>query len=143
MPAAMRAAVARAAQALALGTPVQVVLRHLAAEGEEMVRLLAATLALHHGHGGRLARELDDLARDAERAQRLRDERAAATAQARATVRTVAALPPLALVAGEVLGGGMVGRMLGHPVSAALLLLGLILEAVAVIAARSLVRGVG
>ncbi len=143
VPTATRATAQRLTQSLVLGTPITPALRALASDGDEMFRLLAATLALHHGHGGRLARELDDLARDAERAQRLREERTSATAQARATVRTVAALPPLALLAGEVLGGGMVGRMLSHPIAGALLLLGLLLEVVAVLAARSLVRGIG
>lgn len=143
VPAATRAAAQRLTQSLTLGTPLTPALHALASEGDEMLRLLSATLALHHGHGGRLAQELDDLARDAERAQRLREERASATAQARATVRTVAALPPLALLAGEVLGGGMVGRMLSEPIAGALLLLGLMLEVVAVLAARTLVRGIG
>lgn len=136
---ALRTEVGRADAALIRGTTLPAALADLGRAGGPQLTLLAAITALHAERGGALARELDALADDADRAVRLDEERASSTAQARATVRTVAALPIFALAAAQLLGGNLLGSVAGHPAALALLVVGLLLEVVAVLVARSLV----
>ncbi|MBO9532302.1 MAG: type II secretion system F family protein [Solirubrobacteraceae bacterium] len=139
VPAVVRARVARAALALAHGTPLPAALHDLGGRDSGYLTLLAAVVALHAERGGSLVQELHALAEDAEHGARLDEERAAATAQARATVRTVAALPLLALAGAQLLGGDLVGSVARRPVALALLASGLLLEFVAVLIARRIV----
>jgi tight adherence protein B len=96
MPHPIRGSLTGAAQAIALGTPPAAALGAL---GGEDATLLGAAISVQSRAGGDLASLLDDLAdalveREAQR--RLAD---VATAQARATARMVAGMPPAALVA--------------------------------------------
>jgi Flp pilus assembly protein TadB len=139
VPDSLRGQLNAADAALHRGTTLVDALGELARAGGSQLVLLCAVLALHAERGGQLPRALDSVADDADRASRLDEERAAATAQARATVRTVAALPLLALAGAQLIGGNLLGSVAQHPVSLALLLLGLLLEAVAVFVAHRLV----
>ncbi len=139
VPAEVRAATIDADAALQRGASLPDVLHHLARRGGPQLVLLCAVVALHAERGGRLPHVLDRLADDADRAVRLDEERASATAQARATVRTVAALPLLALAGGQLLGGDLLGAVAGHPLSLGLLLVGLALEVAAVVLSQRLV----
>lgn len=140
VPAALRARLRRSAAAMQRGAPTAHVLEELARGGGPQLTLLVAIVALHAEHGGRLAVALERLAGDADHAATLDDERATATAQARATVRTVAALPLIALVGAQALGGDLLGSVAAHPAALALLLLGLGLELIAVLIAQRLVE---
>lgn len=139
VPAALRRVVVQGDAALQRGAPLPAALRHLGAQGGPQLVLLCAVVALHAERGGRLPYALDRLAEDADRAVRLDEERAAATAQARATVRTVAALPLLALAGAQLVGGDLLGAVAEHPASLALLITGLALEVAAVVIAQRLV----
>ncbi|MFT4035899.1 MAG: type II secretion system F family protein [Patulibacter sp.] len=139
VPAALRGELARVQRDLAHGVPLARALRGLAARGGSQLTLLAAVVVLHAERGGALAQELHALADDADHAVRLDEERASATAQARATVRTVAALPVLALAGAQLLGGNLLESVARRPVALALLSIGLLLEAAAVLIARRLV----
>lgn len=143
VPPALRDAVQRVDAALLRGATLPEALRRLAAGAGPQLTLLCAIVALHAERGGRLPQALDQLAEDADRAVRLDEERAAATAQARATVRTVAALPLLALAGAQLLGGNFLAAVGRKPISLALLLTGLTLEAAAVLIARRLVARSG
>lgn len=136
---AMRTELARVAARLQHGESTTAGIAQLGAAGGPSLRLLAGAAALHSETGGRLAGELERLAGHAERAARADDERAAATAQARATVRMVGALPLLALAGGELLGGGLIGSIGSSPAGLALLFAGFTLQLAAVLAARAIV----
>lgn len=119
---------ADAAGAAELGSSVPAALRRLAARpGAGDLRLVAAAWEVAHRSGGGLA---DGLARVA---ATLRDDRATALvvegelASARATARLVAALPVVVLVLGGGAEGGGWRFLLGTPLGAACLLLGLAL----------------
>lgn len=142
VPAPVRTAVAASSKALAHGTPLDRALQGLAGGGGGQLALLAALVSLHAEQGGALVQQLLALADDAEQAARLDEERAGATAQARATVRTVAALPLLALVGAQLLGGDLLGAVAERPVALALLATGLLLELGAVLIARRIVARV-
>lgn len=139
IPPALRRTMVEADAALQRGAALPAVLHGLGQRGGPQLVLLCAVMALHAERGGRLPQALDRLAEDADRAVRLDEERAAATAQARATVRTVAALPILALLGAQVLGGNLIAAVAQHPISLGLLLAGLLLEVAAVVIAHRLV----
>lgn len=143
VPAVLRHAVRSEAAALAAGAGLPASLGRLACAGGPSMRLLCGTVALHLHAGGALASQLDRLATGAEAARRVDDDRHAATAQARATVRVVAALPLLAMAAAHVASPEFFGQILGNPVALALLLAGVVLEAVAILAARAIVGSGG
>lgn len=143
VPHRLRSTIERHAAALAVGAPLAPTLQTLAHGAGPTMRLLCGTLALHLDAGGALASELDRLAADAEAARRVEEDRRAATAQARATVRVVAALPLVAMGGAQVASPAFVGQVVGHPIALALLLLGLVLEMIAVIAARAIVGSGG
>ena len=111
----------------------------LADSGGASLRLLCGTVAMHVDAGGALASELDRLATRAEASQRVEEERHAATAQARATVRVVAALPLLAMGGAQLASPGFLGQIVANPLALGLLVLGLLLEVVAVLTARAIV----
>lgn len=125
--------------ALLRGAGLPAALQRLGRSGGPQLVLLSAVVALHAERGGRLPHALDRLADESDRAVRLDEERAAATAQARATVRTVAALPLLALAGAQLLGGDLLSAVAAHPASLALLACGLGLELAAVVIAQRLV----
>jgi tight adherence protein B len=139
VPAPLRADVAQTCATLAHGAALREALAGLARGGGPQLTLLAAVTALHAEQGGGLVRELHSLAEDADRAVRLDEERAAATAQARATVRTVALLPLVALAGGQLIGGDLLGAVAQRPAALALLTVGLLLELAAVLLSRRLV----
>lgn len=139
VPATLRAGVQEIDAALLRGATLADGLRRLASTAGPQLTLLCAVVALHAERGGRLPHALDRLAEEADRAVRLDEERAAATAQARATVRTVAALPLLALAGAQLIGGNLLSAVAHKPVALGLLLVGLSLEGAAVLIARRLV----
>jgi tight adherence protein B len=112
MPQPIRGWLAGAADAIALGTQPGVALAGL---GGEDARLLGAAIAVQTRAGGDMASLLDDLAdalveREAQR--RMAD---VATAQARATARMVACMPPAALVCLWMIDRGAVRLLLVSP----------------------------
>lgn len=137
--AALRAVLVRHAGALTAGAPLRSALRSLSGEGGPALRLLCGTVALHIDAGGRLSFELERLATAADDARRVEEDRIAATAQARATLRVVAALPLLALVGAQLASPAFLATVAANPIALALLLLGLTLEVVAFLAARAIV----
>lgn len=139
VPDPLRSAVADEAHALSVGAALVPVLASLADRGGASLRLLCGTIALHVESGGRLSTELERLATSADEARRVEHDRLAATAQARATVRVVGALPLLALGGAQLASPGFLGQVAGNPIALALLLLGLVLEVVAFVAARTIV----
>jgi tight adherence protein B len=139
VPPALREELCAASSAIELGTPLDAVLLRLAGRGGPGLRLACGTISMHLESGGALATALERVAIDGEAALRVEEERLAATAQARATVRVVAALPVLALLGAELTSGHFVAGIVAKPVSLALLVAGLTLEALAVVAARAIV----
>jgi tight adherence protein B len=131
MPQPIRERLTGAADAIALGTPPGVALSRL---GGDNAALLGAAIAVQTRAGGDMASLLDDLAdalveREAQR--RLAD---VATAQARATARMVAGMPPAALVCLWLIDRGAVRLLVVSPlgwcalaVSAALTAAGFVL----------------
>lgn len=111
----------------------------LGGRGGPGLRVVCGTVAVQRETGGALAGSLDRLARAGDAAARLEHERAAATSQARATVRTVAALPVIALAGAELTSGGLLARVATQPLALALLIAGLVLELAAVFAVRAIV----
>ncbi len=138
---ATRAEIAGLSAAVQRGAPLSLELERLAGRGGAGLRVACGTVAMHLDAGGALARELERLARDGEAALRIEQQREAATAQARATVRIVAALPVLAMLGAELTSGGFVSRVAGHPLALALLLAGLLLELLAIVAAHLIAGG--
>jgi tight adherence protein B len=96
MPAPIRGSLAGAADAIALGTPAA---DALGALGGEDASLLGAAIAVQSRAGGDLASLLDDLADALVEREAQRRLAEVATAQARATARMVALMPPAALAA--------------------------------------------
>jgi tight adherence protein B len=141
IPPPLRRELATVSGGITLGAPVDVALARLAGRGGPSLRLLCGTIMLHLEAGGALAGQLDRLATDAEAALRIDEDRIAATAQARATVRVVAALPVLALLGAEVTSSNFLSTIAGSTPALALLLCGFVLEAAAIVAARAIVGG--
>ncbi len=141
VPETLRRELGGLAKAVYLGMPLGTALEQLAERGDAGLRLLSGTVAMHLETGGTLASELDRLAADGEAALRIDEERFAATAQARATVRVVAALPVLALLGAEAASGSFVSTIARNPVALALLVVGFLLEGAAIVAARAIVGG--
>ena len=139
IPRALREEISEVARSVRLGVPLDPALAALAERGGPGLRLLCGSIAMHLEAGGALAGEIVRLAADGEAAARIEEERVAATAQARATVRVVAALPVLALLGAEVATGNFIGTIAANPLALALLLLGFGLEAAAILSARAIV----
>lgn len=139
IPDALRRTLAADADALEVGAALRPVLVSLGAAGGASLRLLCGTITLHLESGGRLSTELERLAAAADAARQVEQDRLAATAQARATVRVVGMLPLLALGGAQLASPTFLGQVAGNPIALALLLVGLVLEVVAFVAARAIV----
>lgn len=139
IPLALRTLVAAEARALSAGAALRPVLESMAGAGGSSLRLLCGTVALHVEAGGRLSTELERLAAAADDARRVEQDRLASTAQARATVRVVGALPLLALAGAQLVSPSFLAQVASEPIALALLVLGLVLEVVAFLAARAIV----
>ena len=131
----------RVHHALALGAPTQDVLIALRgrAAGPAWDTLVAAIL-LQREAGGDLAALLRDLATELEAARRVEADARAATAQARFTASTVAALPVLAAVLVELSAPGTMVLIASEPVSAVLAAGAVILQITGMLLVRRLAR---
>ncbi|MBJ7472529.1 MAG: type II secretion system F family protein [Solirubrobacteraceae bacterium] len=139
IPAELRATVRSEAAGLALGAPLRPTLTALGQAGGPGMRLLCGTVAMHLDAGGALASQLERLAADGDASRKVDQDRVAATAQARATVRVVAALPLLAMGGAQLASPGFLAAVIGHPIALLLLIVGLVLEVAAVLVARAIV----
>lgn len=139
IPVVLRDALQREATGLEAGAPLVATLTRLSVDGGPAMRLLCGSIALHLEAGGALASELDRIAVDGEAGRKVEEERVAATAQARATVRVVAALPLLAMAGAQLANPGFLATLTASPIALALLVVGLMLEIVAVVVARAIV----
>lgn len=101
---------------------------------------IAAAIRLQRRSGGDLAALLRRIAASLEDERRTTDEAHAATAQARMTSVMVLALPPAGVAMAELASPGLVGRMVGSPVGASLILLATGLQVVGALAVRRLAR---
>lgn len=113
----------------------------IAAQGQPEWRVLAAAWELAERSGAPLSHALAGIAAALRELTRLRQQRTVLLSGPRATVRMVAALPPLALVLGGLLGFDPLPVLLS-PVGAALLCAGAVLLGAGVGWARSLARSV-
>ena len=104
------------------------------------ITLIAAAIQMQRRSGGDLAALLRRIASSLDDERRAADEAAAATAQARATSVLVVALPPVGLVLAELASPGLLGRMIGSPVGASLVMAALALQVVGALAVRRLAR---
>lgn len=131
----------RVHHALTLGAPTQDVLNALRARaaGPAWDTLVAAIL-LQREAGGDLAALLRDLATELEAARRVEADARAATAQARFTASTVAALPVLAAVLVELSAPGTMGLIAFKPVPAVLAAGAVVLQITGMLLVRRLAR---
>jgi tight adherence protein B len=104
------------------------------------ISLIAAAIQMQRRSGGDLAALLRRIASSLEDERRAAEEAAAATAQARATSVLVVALPPMGLVLAELASPGLVGRMIGSPLGASLVMAAVVLQVVGALAVRRLAR---
>jgi tight adherence protein B len=139
---ALRRRLRLAAARLAVGATLGTTLSELAAPDERSLRLLCGTVALHLESGGALPEALRRLAASEESAARAEAEARSATAQSRATVRVVAALPLLGLVLAQLGSGDLIAHVARKPIALALLICGLSLELAAVLASSAILRSV-
>jgi tight adherence protein B len=130
-----------AAAALDLGERTEDVLCALArrAGGGPLDTLVAAVL-LQRDAGGDLAGLLRDLATALEQRGRVIADARSATAQARFTAQLVTGLPAAALALGELAQPGFVAALASSPLTAAMVLLALALQAVAFAVVRRIAR---
>ena len=133
----------RTAAALAAGEGTDTALETLRrrAGGRAWDTLVAAIL-LQRDAGGDLATLLRDLAGTLDRAARAERDARAATSQARFTAWTVAGLPVVAAVLAELADPGFVTGLLSRPLSAVLVAMATGLQVVALLAIRTINRGV-
>jgi len=136
-PADVRAAAA----AVVLGEPVDAVLERLRRRARDPAwDTLVAAILLQRDAGGDLAGLLRDLAERLEEARRTEADARSATAQARFTAWLVAALPAGAAVLAELGSPGWLASLAAEPLTAALLVLSLALQLVAVLVIRRVAR---
>ncbi|HVL95204.1 MAG TPA: type II secretion system F family protein [Solirubrobacteraceae bacterium] len=130
-----------AAAALAAGEPTDAALEALRrrAASPPWDALISGVL-LQRDAGGDLAALLRDLAASLDAAERSERDALAATAQARFTAWLVAGLPALAAGLAELASPGFVAGLAGDPLSAALAVPALVLQAVALGAIRLIGR---
>jgi tight adherence protein B len=102
--------------------------------------LIAAAVQLQRRSGGDLAALLRRIAASLEDEHRAAEEANAATAQARVTSAMVLALPPAGVGLAELASPGLLGRMLGSPLGASLVLAALGLQAIGALAVRRMAR---
>jgi tight adherence protein B len=131
----------RAAAALGLGEPTEAVLEALRRRaGSPAWDTLVAAVLLQRDAGGDLAGLLRTLARRLEEGRRADADARSATAQARFTALLVAALPAGAAGLAELGAPGYLASLAAAPLTLALLLASLALQAVAVLAIRRIAR---
>ena len=130
-----------AAAALDLGERTDHVLRDLARRaGGGPLDTLAAAVLMQRDAGGDLAALLRDLAASLETRGRVVADARSATAQARFTALLVTALPAAGLALGELAQPGFVLALAGSPLTAAMVVLALVLQAVAFVSVRRIAR---
>jgi tight adherence protein B len=141
VPGAAGGELARAAEALALGDPVDDALERLRlrAACDEYDTIVAA-IALQRRAGGDLAGLLRQIAAGIEDASRLEADARAATAQARFTGLMVAGLPLGAAALAELASPGYLAGLAGRPLTAMLALVSGLLQLCALVAIRRLGR---
>jgi tight adherence protein B len=141
VPGAAGVELRRTASALALGVPTEGALEALRLRaGTPAWDAIVAGIGLQREAGGDLAGLLRDLAGALEAAARTEREARAATAQARATARIVLALPIVAAVLAELASPSFAARLLGNPVSAALVVAAVGLQLASAVVIRHLTR---
>lgn len=122
----------RVRAALALGERTEDVLEALARRaGEGALDALVAAVLLQREAGGDLAALLRDLAAALEQRGRVLADARSATAQARFTAVLVCGLPAAGLALGELAQPGLVVALASAPVTAAMLVAALMLQAIA------------
>ena len=130
-----------AAAALELGERTDDVLRDLARRaGGGPLDTLAAAVLLQRDAGGDLAALLRDLAAALETRGRVVADARSATAQARFTALLVTALPAAGLALGELAQPGFVLELAGSPLTAAMVVLALVLQVIAFVSVRRIAR---
>ena len=130
-----------AAAALDLGERTEQVLRDLARRaGGGPLDTLAAAVLMQRDAGGDLAALLRDLAAALEARGRVVADARSATAQARFTALLVTGLPAAGLALGELAQPGFVLRLAGSPLTAAMVILALVLQVVAFVSVRRIAR---
>lgn len=134
-----------AAAALDLGEPTDDVLRELARRNRsELLHgpldTVVAAVLLQRDAGGDLAALLRDLAAALEARTRVAAEARSATAQARFTALLVSAMPAAGLAVGELAQPGFVLALAASPLTAAMVALALVLQAVAFLCVRRIAR---
>ena len=130
-----------AASALDLGERTEQVLRDLARRaGGGPLDTLAAAVLMQRDAGGDLAALLRDLAAALEARRRVVADARSATAQARFTALLVTALPAVGLALGELAQPGFVVGLAGSPLTAAMVVLALVLQVVAFASVRRIAR---
>jgi tight adherence protein B len=133
----------RTAAAMAAGEPTDAALEALRVRaGSRAWDTLVAAILIQRGAGGDLAALLRDLAGALEQAERADGDARAATAQARFTAWTVAALPAAAAALAELAEPGFMSALLSRPLSAFLVGAAALLQAAALVAIRTVVRAV-
>ena len=138
---AARVETGRAAAALAVGEPVEVVLERVrATAGGRAWDTLVGAVLLQREAGGDLATLLRELAAAQEESLRLLDDARAATAQARFTGLVVTVLPAAAAALAELARPGTVGAIAAQPLAAWLACFAVVLQLVALVAIRRLAR---
>jgi tight adherence protein B len=130
-----------AAAALDLGERTEQVLRDLARRaGGGPLDTVAAAVLLQRDAGGDLAALLRDLAASLETRGRVVADARSATAQARFTALLVTALPAVGLALGELVQPGFVLALAGSPLTAAMVVLALVLQVIAFMSVRRIAR---
>ena len=102
--------------------------------------LIAAAVQLQRRSGGDLAALLRRIAASIEDEHRAAEEANAATAQARVTSAMVLALPQAGVGLAELASPGLLGRMLGSPLGASMVVAALGLQAIGALAVRRMAR---
>jgi tight adherence protein B len=130
-----------AARALDLGEPTATALERLRRRvADPAWDTIVAGVLLQREAGGDLAGLLRDQASVLEAAERIERDGRAATAQARFTARLVLLLPAGAAVLAELASPGLVSGLLAHPLSAWLVAIAAVLQALAIVAVARLAR---
>ena len=129
------------AAALALGERTEDVLEALARRaGTGALDTLVAAILLQRDAGGDLAALLRDLASALEERGRVVADARSATAQARFTALLVSGLPVAGLALGELAQPGLLAELASEPLTAAMVVVALVLEGVAFLCVSRIAR---
>ena len=129
------------AAALALGERTEDVLEALARRaGTGALETLVAAVLLQRDAGGDLAALLRDLASALEERGRVVADARSATAQARFTALLVSGLPVAGLALGELAQPGLLAELASEPLTAAMVVVALVLEGVAFVCVTRIAR---